>query len=73
MFARNTINIKYPFFSSDDDFTQTRRWLVDLGDPEEHFDDDDCDGDEVNETRCATKDVTMILMIFIEREQIEIA
>ena len=47
--------------------------LVDLGDPEELFDDDDRDGDEVNETRCATKDSTLRLVNFIAREQIEIA
>ena len=38
---------------------------MDLGDPKELFDEDDCDGDDVNKTRCATTDVTMILMIFI--------
>ena len=46
---------------------------MDLGDPKELFDEDDRDGDKVNETCCATKDVTMILMNFIKREQIEIA
>ena len=33
---------------------------MDLGDPEELFDDDDRDGDRVNETPCATKDATLI-------------
>ena len=46
---------------------------MDLGDPKELVDEDDCNGDDVNKTRCATTDVTMILMIFIEREQREFA
>ena len=46
---------------------------MDLGDPKKLFDEDDRDGDDVNKTRCATTDVTMIRMIFIEREQREFA
>ena len=46
---------------------------MDFGDLKELFVEDDRNGYDVNKTRCATTDVTMILMIFIEREQREFA
>ena len=50
------------------DFYSIILWtIVDLGHPEELFDDDDYNDDRVNETHCATQDDTRWLRVISTR------